>query len=82
MKTSFFLIFTAIIVSVCCFPSTAQDDTQLGLPEGAIVRIGRGTLGEVHFSPDGSQLAISTAMGIWFHDPETGEHWNCYDVQA
>ncbi len=72
MKTSFFLIFTAIIVSVCSLPSTAQDDTQIGLPEGVIARIGRGALGEVHFSPDGSQLAISTAIGIWFHDPETG----------
>lgn len=73
MKTSFFLIFTAIIVSVCCFPSTAQDNPQIGLPEDVIARIGRGALGEVHFSPDGSQLAISTAIGIWFHDPQTGK---------
>lgn len=62
MKTSFFLIFTAITVSVCSFPSTAQDSSQIGLPEGAIVRIGKGALGEVHFSPDGSQLAISTRV--------------------
>ena len=73
MKTSFFLIFTAIIVSVCCFPSTAQDSSQIGLPEDTIARIGRGSVGEVHFSPDGSQLAISTSIGIWFHDPETGK---------
>ncbi len=73
MKTFFFLIFTAIIVSVCSFLSTAQDPSQIGLPEDAIARIGRGSLGEVHFSPDGSQLAISTAMGIWFHDPQSGK---------
>ncbi|MYH83001.1 PQQ-binding-like beta-propeller repeat protein [Candidatus Poribacteria bacterium] len=75
MKTSFFLIFTAIIVSVsvCSFPSTAQDNPQIGLPEDAIARIGRGALGEVRFSPDGSQLAISTSIGIWFHDPQTGK---------
>ena len=73
MKTSFFFLFTVIIVSVCSFPSTAQDNPQIDLPEDAIARIGRGSLGEVHFSPDGSQLAISTAMGIWFHDPETGK---------
>ena len=73
MKTSFFLIFTAIIVSICCFPSTAQDYSQIGLPEGAKARIGRGSVGEVHFSPDGSQLAISTSIGIWFHDPQTGK---------
>ena len=73
MKASFFLIFTTIIVSVCSLPSTAQDNPQIGLPEGAIARIGKGSLGEVHFSPDGSQLAISTSIGIWFHDPQTGK---------
>ena len=73
MKTSFFLIFTIIIALVCCFPLTAQDHSQIGLPEGVIARIGKGSLGEVHFSPDGNKLAISTAIGIWLHDPETGK---------
>ncbi len=73
MKTSFLFLFTAIIVSVCSLPSTAQDNPQIGLPENAIARIGKGDLGEVHFSPDGSQLAISTSIGIWFHDPQTGK---------
>lgn len=73
MKTSFSLIFTIIIALVCCSPLTAQDHAQIGLPEGVIARIGKGSPGEVHFSPDGSQLAISTAIGIWLHDPETGK---------
>ncbi len=73
MKTSFSLIFTIIIAFVCCAPLTAQDHSQIGLPEGTIARIGKGDLGEVHFSPDGSQLAISTSIGIWLHDPETGK---------
>ncbi|RKU05537.1 hypothetical protein C6503_27090 [Candidatus Poribacteria bacterium] len=73
MKTSFFLIFTAIIVSVCCSPSTAQDHTQFSLPEGAKARLGKGTLGEVQFSPDGNWLAVSSSVGIWFYDPKTGK---------
>ena len=73
MKTSFSFIFTIIIALVCCSPLTAQDNPQIGLPEGLIARIGKGTLGEVHFSPDGSKLAISTSIGIWLHDPETGK---------
>lgn len=76
MKTSFSLIFAIIILSICCSPSIAQDSSQFGLPEDAIARIGKGALGEVHFSPDGSKLAISTAIGIWFHDPETGKELN------
>ncbi len=73
MKTFFFLIFTAIIVSVCCFPSTAQDYSQIGLPEGAIARHGKGRLGKLQFSPKGHQLAVSTSVGIWFYDPDTGK---------
>ena len=73
MKTSFSLIFTIIIALVCCSPLTAQDNPQIGLPEEVIARIGKGSLGEVHFSPDGSKLAISTSIGIWLHDPETGK---------
>ncbi|MDE0085422.1 MAG: WD40 repeat domain-containing protein [Candidatus Poribacteria bacterium] len=73
MKTSFFSIFTAIIVSIFCFNSASQDNAQIGLPEGAIARIGKGSLGQIHFSPDGSKLAVSTSIGIWFHDPNTGK---------
>ncbi|MDE0317462.1 MAG: WD40 repeat domain-containing protein [Candidatus Poribacteria bacterium] len=73
MKTSFLSIFTAIIVSIFCFNSASQDNAQIGLPEGAIARIGKGSLGQIHFSPDGSKLAVSTSIGIWFHDPNTGK---------
>ena len=73
MKTSFFLIFTAIILSVCCFSTAAQDYTQFSLPEGAKARFGKGALGEVRFSPDGSRLAVSSSVGVWFYDPHTGK---------
>ncbi len=73
MKTSLFLICTLFIISICCLPASAQDNPQIGLPEGAIARIGKGSLGKVNFSPDGSKLAVSTSIGIWFHDPQTGK---------
>ena len=73
MKTSLFSIFTLIIVSIYCITTTAQDNAQIGLPKGAIARIGKGTLSDIRFSPDGRKLAVSTSLGIWFHDPKTGE---------
>ena len=73
MTISLFLRGTILTLLICCFSAIAQDYTQFGLPEGAIARLGKGELGEIHFSPDGSRLAVSSSIGIWFYDPQTGE---------
>ena len=73
MKVFLLLIFKAIIIWLCCLSSTAQDNAQIGLPEGAIARLGKGMLGQIQFSPDGSKFAVSTSIGIWLHDPQTGK---------
>ncbi len=38
------------------------------LPEGARARLGKGGVGEVRYSPDGSLLAVANAIGIWIYD--------------
>lgn len=73
MKISIFLRWTIPTLFICCFSAIAQDATQFRLPEGAIARLGKGTLGKIHFSPDGSRLAVSSSIGIWFYDPKTGQ---------
>ena len=73
MKISIFLRWTIPTLFICCFSAIAQDSTQFRLPEGAIARLGKGTLGKIHFSPDGSRLAVSSSIGIWFYDPQTGQ---------
>ena len=73
MKISLSLICALLTISICCVLTDAQDYTQFSLPEGAIARLGKGTLGKIHFSPDGSRLAVSSSIGIWFYDPKTGE---------
>lgn len=63
----FYLFILALI------PITfAQGFTQSGLPVGAKARLGNGALREVRFSPDGSQLAVSSSIGLWFYNPITG----------
>ncbi len=64
MKTSFSLLFTIIIVSVCSLPSTAQDNPQIRLPEGVIARIGKGALGMERPSP--------RVDGIWTTQSDYG----------
>lgn len=73
MKIPLFLGGTLLTILICCFSTAAEDYTQLSLPEGAIARLGKGELGQIHFSPDGSLLAVSSSIGIWLHDPHTGE---------
>lgn len=38
------------------------------LPEGAIVRFGKGNVGDAKLSPDGTYYAVGTGMGLWWYD--------------
>ena len=51
----------------------AQDNTQVGLPEGAIARLGKGGINILCFSPNGSRLAVGSDIGIRLYDINTKE---------
>ncbi len=54
--------------------SLAQDyTTQWHLPEGVIARLGRGLVYDIKYSPDGSQFAVATSIGIWIYDALAGK---------
>lgn len=65
--TILFLIHALFFHSVI-----AQDYTQWKLPEGAKARLGKGQISGISFSPDGSQIAVGSATGIWLYDARTG----------
>ncbi len=68
--------FFSLIVSSSSLPVASDQfpaETLLGLPAGAIARLGRGGVNEVRYSPDGSQLAVASDIGIWLNEAETGE---------
>lgn len=46
--------------------------TRWKLPEGAIVRLGKGGITAIHVSPAGSRFAVATTLGIWLCDAQTG----------
>lgn len=67
-------------------PTFAEDYTRWELPEGAKMRLGKGGIEnrEGHltdigrarsyqFSPDSSQLAVFTSIGVWIYDVQTGK---------
>jgi WD40 repeat protein len=42
------------------------------MPKGAVVRLGKGSFGDLVASPDGSTVAIAATGGVYFADPSTG----------
>ena len=50
-----------------------QEYTAWGLPDGAKTRLGKGRISTLKFSPDGSQIAVVSPVGIWLYDSQTGK---------
>lgn len=61
-------IFVILLIFISNTYITAQDNTQVGLPEGAIARLGKGGINIMRFSPDGSYLAVGTDVGVWLYE--------------
>jgi len=48
-----------------------EDVTTWALPETAIARLGRGSVRDMAFSPDGQYFAIGTSIGLWLYELPT-----------
>ena len=61
--------------------SLAQEYTRWHLPEGAIARLGKGSIRDVEFSLDGKRLAVATDIGIWIYNAHTSAEITRIKVQ-
>ncbi len=51
-----------------------QDYNRWNLPEGAKVRLGKGSItGNIAYSPDGIRLVVPSSIGIWIYNADTLE---------
>ena len=50
-----------------------EDYTQWHLPKEATARFGKGGITALQFSPDGTQIAVASSIGIWIYDLKTGK---------
>ncbi len=50
---------------------TIENYPQWELPNDVKMRLGKGGMSEIQFSPDGSQLAVRSTIGVWLYDVET-----------
>ena len=65
------VVASIILSAVVAVSGVAQEYATWGLPEGTRMRIGRGTMYDLAYSPDGSRLAIASSVGIWLYDTAT-----------
>jgi WD40 repeat protein len=68
-----FYITILLIPYVFLLNGFAQEYTQWHLPDGAEARLGKGSINDVTFSPDGKLLAVATSIGVWIYDAQTGK---------
>ena len=50
-----------------------EDWTKWELPKAAKARLGKGDINAMQFSPDGTQLAVGSSIGVWLYDAKTGK---------
>ena len=73
MKTESLFLITLLLTATIFTNCYAQNNTQIGLPEDAIARLGKGGINIMRFSPDGDLLAVGTDIGVWLYDVQTGK---------
>ena len=50
-----------------------NDYTKWELPKQAKARLGKGGINALQFSPDGTQIAVGSNIGVWLYDLKTGK---------
>ena len=75
MKKSCLTLGLFFSITLCISHAFAQYEPsmQMGLPDGAIARFSRGAISKIEYSADGSQVAVTTSIGVWLHDAQTGK---------
>ena len=73
MKTKHLFLIAFLFNFLTPSNSLAQDNTKVGLPEGATARLGKGGINLMRFSPDGIRLVVGTDVGVWIYDIPDGK---------
>ena len=82
-KTLFSIFFIIGIVSIVLIfgivlmrgrqNTVIHDSPQWHLPEGVKARLGKGSINDMVYSPDGTVLAVASSIGVWLYDVASGQ---------
>ena len=64
---------TSALLAEAHADETIADYTKWKLPKEAKVRLGKGDIKRIRFSPDGNELAVASSIGIWMYSVATGD---------
>ena len=74
-----FLLISTLLIGSAVFAAEAEKDeatenyTKWQLPKAAKARFGKGGINAIQFSPDGTQVAVGSSIGIWIYDLKRGK---------
>ena len=74
MRQKSILVTLTLLTAILFLPNVlAQQTSRIQLPPGATTRLGKGWVKDIQFSPDGTQLAVATTIGVWIYNVNTGK---------
>ena len=76
LKREFLLAESTGSIDLQFSQSLNLDSTRWKLPKEAGARLGKGEIDEIAYSPDGTQLAVRSSIGIWLYDVHTSGEIN------
>ncbi len=83
MRDFIFLFYTLTTVAILCVLTPVCLQTaaaaQIALPEGAKVRLGKGSIRKLAYTPDGNHLIVASSIGIWTYHADTMETLDLFD---
>ncbi|MDE0682892.1 MAG: hypothetical protein OXI63_08265 [Candidatus Poribacteria bacterium] len=74
-----FLLISTLLIGSAVFAVEAEKDeptenyTKWQLPKAAKARFGKGGINAIQFSPDGTQIAVGSNIGLWLYDVQTAK---------
>lgn len=78
------MLLLIIVICICMIfflsSTNAQSYSNWSLPEGAKLRIGKGSVRSIGFSPDGNRLIVGGSIGYWIYDAHSGTELDLISV--
>jgi len=75
----YFKLCLTIFLMLVVLPSVFSSDYKyFSLPKGAKMRMGKGSISDIKYSPDGLHLAVTSSIGIWIYDTKNGKEVNLF----